>query len=143
MSHIDDIADVITIHKDVTAANPWPELSHFEKGTPYEGRMPKVDIIEYDDEFYMCVELPGVNKKSIDISMTDNSVTIKGSSKRDKKEVHGYYYRREIPGVIFVRTLKLPTQINLEKTIATIKDGVLKLTMPKKLCTKHQSIEST
>lgn len=140
MAKINDIVEHVPVKKEVTVADQWPLLSHFEKGMPYGNHMPKVDIIERDDEFYVRAELPGVSKKDIDISMTDNSVTIKGKTKQDKNEEEGHYYRCEILRGAYARTLTLPTQVNSEKTIATFKDGLLELKLPKLKYARHKNI---
>jgi HSP20 family protein len=103
--------------------------------------MPKVDIIDRDDEVFIRAELPGVDKKDIDISMTDNTVTIKGETRKEEKEEKGDYFRRETSHGCYTRTLSLPADVNTDKTNATFKDGVLELTMPKIERAKRRNIE--
>ena len=50
--------------------------------------MPKVDVIDRDDEVYVRAEMPGVDKKDIDISMTGNLITLKSSSRKEEKGKH-------------------------------------------------------
>ena len=72
----------------------WPTFGDFP--SVFEGRMPTVDVINQDSEIQVRAEIPGVDKKDLDISVTEDSVSIKGSSKHEEKEEKGEYYRREI-----------------------------------------------
>lgn len=117
----------------------WPSTSKL--AAPFEGHMPKVDIVDRDNEIFVRAELPGVDKKDIDISMTDNTVTIKGETKKEEKEEKGDYYRCETSRGCYTRTLTLPAEVNSEKTNAIFKDGVLELTMPKMEGAKRRNIK--
>lgn len=113
----------------------WPEL-----GAAFEGRMPRVDVIDRDDEIVVHAELPGVDKDDLDVSMTDNTVTIKGSARREEKEEKGDYYRCEISRGTFARTVTLPGDVDAEKAEANFKDGVLELTLPKVAKSKRRTV---
>jgi HSP20 family protein len=109
--------------------------------TAFEGRMPKVDLIDRDDEVFIKAELPGIDKKDIEVSMTGNTITIKGSSKKEEKEEKGDYYRCEISQGSFSRSMSLPAEVNIDKSQAKFKDGVLELTLPKTESTKRRNIK--
>ena len=115
-----------------------PLLSGLEM--PFEGKMPSVDIIDHDEDIMVRAEVPGVDKKDLDISVTENTVTIKGKSSHEEKEEKGNYYRCEISRGAFARTVSLPSDVDTENTKATFKDGVLELTMPKLKKSKRQTI---
>lgn len=104
-------------------------------------RMPLVDVIERDEEIVMRAELPGIKKEDIDISVTDNSVSISATRAEEKEEEHGEYYRREISRGTVSRTVALPANIDSEKAEATFKEGVLELKLPKVERSKRRSIE--
>jgi len=106
--------------------------SAFPKITaPFKGLTPSVDVIDRDNEVVVKAELPGVDKKDLEISVTQNSVTIKGSTSHEEKEEKGDYYRCEISRGSYARTLSLPADIDEENTKASFKDGILELTLPK------------
>lgn len=107
----------------------WPAAG--DLAAPFEGRLPKVDVIDRDDEVVVRAELPGVDKKDLDVSVTENTVTIKGSTSREEKEEKGDYYRCEITRGAFTRTVALPGDVESSKVRAAFKDGVLELTLPK------------
>jgi len=116
-----------------------PSWSHLP--APFEGRTPHVDVVERDDEVFVKAELPGVDKDDMEITMTDNSVTIKGSTKAEEKEEKGNYRRREISRGSFSRTISLPSEVNTDKAKAKFKHGVLKLTIPKVKKSKQKNIK--
>jgi HSP20 family protein len=116
----------------------WPSLGEM---TPFEGKIPKVDVIDRDDEVLVRAEIPGVDKKDLDISMTENTVTIKGSTRREEKEEKGNYYRCEISSGAFTRTVALPGDVNADKAKATFKDGMLELNIPKVEKSKRRTIK--
>lgn len=117
----------------------WPVNTGFS--SILEERMPKVDIIDRDNEVFIKAELPGIDKKDIEVSMTDNTITIKGSSRKEEKEEKGDYYRCEITQGAFSRSLSLPATVNIDKSQAKFKDGVLELTLPKTEQTKRRNIK--
>lgn len=107
----------------------WPSFS--KHTAPFEGRIPNVDVIDRDDEIVVKAELPGVDKKDLDVSVTQNSVTIKGSTRHEEEQEKGDYHRCEITRGSYARTMSLPADIDEENAKATFRDGVLELTLPK------------
>ena len=102
------------------------------KGEPaFEGKIPSVDVIDQDDQVLIKAELPGVDKKDVDVSVTDETVSIKGKSSYDKEEEKGDYYRREISKGSYERVLAIPANVDSSKAKATFRDGMLELSLPK------------
>jgi HSP20 family protein len=85
--------------------------------------------------------VPGVEKKDLDISVGEDSVTIKGSTSKEEKEEKGDYYRREISRGSFIRTVALPATVDGTKAKASFKDGMLELTLPKTEKAKRHSVK--
>jgi len=117
----------------------WPALP--KTSMPFEGRTPHVDVIDRDDEVVVKAELPGVNKKDLEISMTQNTVTIKGHTSHEEKEEKGNYYRCEMTRGSYARTLSLPADVDEDKAKASFKDGILELTLPKLKKSKRRTIQ--
>ena len=117
----------------------WPEWA--ELNAPFEGRTPKVDLVERDNEIEVTAELPGVKKDDLDISLTNNSLTIKATTEQEKEDKEGEFHRREISRGSFVRTLALPADVDREQAKAKFEDGLLKLTVPKMQPAKRHSIK--
>lgn len=99
--------------------------------SPLERKIPSIDVLDRDDEIVVKAELPGVEKKDLDISLTNNSVTIKSSTSHEEKEEKGDYYRCEITKGAYMRTVALPSEVDDAKAKASFKDGILEITMPK------------
>ena len=108
----------------------WPRF--MEAVTPFEGRMPKVDLIDRETEIVVRAELPGVTKDDLEVTLTEGTVTIEAHTEEEKKEEEeGKYYRREMSRGEFRRTLGLPTEVDEDKAMASFTDGILELTLPK------------
>jgi len=114
----------------------WGELT-----MPFEGKMPREDVVDRDDEVIVKAEVPGVDKKDLDISVTDNTVSIKGSTSHEEKEEKGNYYHSEISRGSFSRVVPLPAEVDADKASSKFKDGVLELTLPKAKKTKRHTVK--
>jgi HSP20 family protein len=110
----------------------WPELP--------EMRMPKVDVIDREDDVLVRAELPGVEKKDLEISTTSTTVTIRATTAHEEKEEKGDYYRCEITRGSYARTVALPAEVQSDKAKASLKDGVLELTLPKVEKSKRRTV---
>lgn len=102
---------------------------------------PAVDVVDRDDEVVVRAEIPGVDKDDLDVSMSDSTVTIKGTTKREEKEEKGDYFRCETARGSFMRTVTLPAEIDTGKAEAAYKDGVLTLKLPKAETSKRRRIK--
>jgi HSP20 family protein len=108
----------------------WPRA--MEAMAPFEGRMPKVDLIDREEEIIVRAELPGITRNEVEVTLTEGSVTIEAhTEKEEKKEEEGKYYRREMSRGDFRRTLSLPVAVDEHKSKARFTDGILELTLPK------------
>lgn len=108
-----------------------------------EGFLPSVDVIDRDDEVVVRAAVPGYRKEDIEISVSDSMLTIKGETKTEEKEEKGDYYRCEISQGSFSRMVELPASVDDTKAKATIKDGMLELTLPKIEKSRRHTISIT
>jgi HSP20 family protein len=92
---------------------------------------PSVDVSETDKDVCVTVELPGMDEKDIDLAIAENALTIKGEKKTEKEEKNEGRYHIERSYGSFQRRIMLPCEVNTDKTKATFKKGVLKVTLPK------------
>jgi len=92
---------------------------------------PSVDVTENDKEVRITSELPGIEEKDIDITLSKDSVTIKGEKKQETEDKGKDYYRMERSYGSFQRTVPLPAEIDDDKAQAEFKKGVLRITLPK------------
>jgi HSP20 family protein len=107
----------------------WPP--HLESFAAFPNGAPKVDVIDRDLEVVVRAELPGVAKADLDVTVTDDSVTLRAHTSHEEKQEKGEYHRREMSYGEYLRTLALPHAVDGEKAKATFNDGVLELTLPK------------
>jgi len=102
---------------------------------------PAVDIAEHDDQFVVKVELPGVNKDEVKITLENNILTIRGEKKQEKETKKENYHRVERSYGSFQRSFTLPTTVKSDKIDAVYKDGILQIALPKAEEAKPKQIE--
>lgn len=107
----------------------WPLRT--EHMTLFEGRMPKVDVIDRETEVVVRAELPGVEKDGLNITVTDHTLMLRAETKHEEKEEKGEYFRHEMSHGEFQRTLQLPDAVDEKNAKATFRNGVLEVTIPK------------
>jgi len=109
---------------------------------PFERRWrPSLSVAETRDKLIVTAEIPGMDAKDIDISVSNDVLTIKGEKKQEKEEKEENYHLLERSYGAFSRSVKLPAEIDVEKIDATYKQGILKITLPKKEEAKPQEIK--
>ena len=102
---------------------------------------PHVDIYEDKEAILLKVELPEVDAKDVEINVEGNSLTLRGERKLEKADQRDGYTRIERSYGAFSRSFTLPTTIALEHITAETKDGVLRVTLPKRAETKPRQIK--
>jgi HSP20 family protein len=113
--------------------NPF-SMRPFERMWPpgMSGFDPQVDISETDKEIKIEAELPGLDENDIDISISNNVLTIKGEKRGESEKKERNYYFAERSYGSFSRQFSLPSAVDEDKIEATFKKGVLNLTLPKR-----------
>lgn len=91
-----------------------------------------LDVAEKDDAFIVKASVPGVPAEDVEVTLTDNVLTIKGEMKADKEINEENYHLRERRFGSFMRSVTLPTAVDADKIEAVNENGVLTLTLPKK-----------
>ena len=129
--------------------NPWKEMELFDR--PFKSLFdesffptswrnnesgldlwdPAVDIYDENDKIVIKAELPGMDKKDIDIDLKDHVLTLKGERNYENEEKKGNYYNRERAFGKFQRSFRLPVESDSEKIKADFKDGVLTIEVPR------------
>lgn len=112
-----------------------------ESEMPFKGKVPSMDVIDQDENILVRAEVPGVDKKDLDISVTDKTLTLKGKTSHEEKEEKGDYYRCEISRGAFSRTVTLPHEVDADQAKAVFKDGLLELTLPKVKRTNRHTVQ--
>jgi HSP20 family protein len=120
--------DVFSDNWGISSRWELPELSRLYK---MKITTPRVDIVDRDDDIMVRADVPGVTKENLDVSFTDNTITIKGHTSAEKKEEKGDYFRNETMKGSFTRTMYLPSDVDGSKASSTFKHGVLEVVVPK------------
>jgi HSP20 family protein len=100
--------------------------------TEAAGREPRIDIQDRGDHFILTAELPGFEKKEVEVRLTSDSLELKAErqSARESKGAEGA--QRLVSRSYFYRQLPLPDQVVVEKVNGTMKNGILELKLPKR-----------
>ncbi|MGQ9645184.1 MAG: Hsp20/alpha crystallin family protein [Thermodesulfobacteriota bacterium] len=101
---------------------------------------PSLDVAETKNDLIIKAEVPGVDPKDIDISLSDGVLTIKGEKKQEREEREGDYHITERSFGSYMRAIELPTEVQSDKVEASYKNGVLKITLPKSEEAKKRQI---
>ena len=103
------------------------------------GTFPAINMYDEGDKSVLWAEIPGVDPDKLELSVLNETVTLKGE-RLDAAEAEGNYYRRERPYGRFERTVTLPEAVNPESVKAAYKHGVLTVTMEKAEAEKAKRI---
>ena len=109
-------------------------------GQLFTGWSPALDLYESADHFVAVVELPGMRKDVIDISLHDGTLTISGERKRESTNGETAQRTERYVGT-FRRSITLPTRVDAGKVSATYENGILKVTLPKAEEAKPKQIQ--
>jgi HSP20 family protein len=104
---------------------------------------PSVDIYENKDQIVLEAELPGMNREDFDLSIENNVITLRGERRFEKKEESDNYHRVERSYGSFTRSFTLPQTVTAEGASAEYRNGVLRVTLPKREEIKARRIEIT
>jgi len=105
------------------------------------GVYPLLDIKEDTEKYTIDVEIPGIEKKDLKISVKKNNLIIQGEKKEEKKREEESYLRVERSYGNFMRSVKLPTEINQSQITAKYNDGVVKIILPKTKKNKVKEVQ--
>jgi HSP20 family protein len=106
-----------------------PSFGGFEEAS---GRLrPRTDIAETNKEVEVKIELPGIDEKDVDITLSQGVLTIKGEKKSEHEEKGGDFYLAERSFGAFQRSIQLPNGVDIDKVSAEFAKGVLTVRMPK------------
>ena len=97
-----------------------------------QGLVPRLDVVERDNEFVVKAEMPGMKKDDIEISLENGVLTITAETKSETEEKEGdRVIRQERRYGQYLRSLRLGKEIDEKKVKASYKDGILELVLPK------------
>ncbi|MBI4288890.1 MAG: Hsp20/alpha crystallin family protein [Chloroflexi bacterium] len=120
----------------------FPRHEHFWKLWGADGGLgPAIDMYQTRDAVVVTASLPGVKPGEVDISVTGDTLTIKGETRAEKEVKEGDYYVQERRYGGFSRSVGLPLPVMTDKAEAVFEDGVLTVTIPKAEEVKPKTIK--
>jgi len=115
---VDRMLDELVLHKPRMAAQP-------------KAWKPAVEMFETNAEIFVRAELPNIDPKKVEITVIDDTVTVRGETKHEEEQKDCNYYYREFAYGTFTRVLRLPAAVKGAEATAVYKDGVLEVKIPK------------
>jgi HSP20 family protein len=116
----------------------WPMPSLFADEKAWS---PAFDVTEKENAYVVTAELPGIDVKDLEVTLTDGILTVKGEKKQEKEEKGENHHRIERVYGTFHRSFRIPGRVESDKVDANYKDGILTLTLPKEEESKPTKIE--
>jgi HSP20 family protein len=102
---------------------------------------PSVDIFENKDQIVLEAELPGMNREDFELTIEHNVITLRGERRFEKKDESDNYHRVERSYGSFTRSFTLPQSVTADNASAEYRNGVLRVTLPKREEIKARRIE--
>jgi HSP20 family protein len=119
----------------LSSFRPW-------SGAAYRsGVYPQMNVYDDGESFIVRAEVPGVDPKDIDLTVTGDTLTIQGERKQEEIPPGASYHRRERSFGQFRRALTLPDQVDAAKVAATCKEGILQILLPRAEQAKQRKVQ--
>lgn len=120
--------------------SPLSKMRGSSGGNGMELWAPDTDVSETDSAYMVSVDLPGLSKDDVEVSYSDNRLTISGKRKYEEKEEEEDFLRKERYHGTFTRSFTLPSEVKADDIKANFKDGVLSVRIPKSEVKKSKQI---
>lgn len=99
---------------------------------------PNINVYEDDQNVVVEAQVPGLKKEDLQLNLTSNRLTLRGETKRESEKKERNYHLREMRYGSFERSIPLPSEVASEKASAELKDGLLRVTLPKSEAAKKR-----
>ena len=104
------------------------------------GAYPPVNVYNSDDDMVVQFELPGLSEDDLDVSVTGETLVIKGTKRPGTEDENVRYHRRERGSGEFTRTIVLPDKVDADKVEANLQAGILEIRLPKSEAARPRQI---
>jgi HSP20 family protein len=109
-------------------------------GMVRNGSLPAANIKETDGAYHIELAAPGMKKEDFKVEVQDDLLTIRSEKKEERSEQNERFTKREFNYTSFVRTFRLPEEVNVESISAEYQEGILRLDVPKKEVTPKAQV---
>ncbi len=125
--------------------NPWHEFDRMNSllrraASNSNSEYPAVNVWVNGDDAVVTAEIPGIDSKTLDISVSDNTLTFRGTKPADDKREDESYHRHEVWNGTFSKTIQLPFNIDADRVSASYKRGILQISLPQRENDKPRKI---
>lgn len=117
----------------------WPSMA--QRTRAFDLKTPRIDVIDLDEQIIVKAEIPGIKKEDLEVTLSNNTLTIHGKTEKKSEEKKGEYIHREISSGEVSRTVVLPADVDEGGAKASFTDGMLELTLPKIKKSKRHKID--
>ena len=112
----------------------WPMESEFERAF-------RLDLVDREEELVVRAELPGVEKDDVKVTIAGDRLLIEAEREFEEEDERENFYRHELGYGKLMRTVALPVEVDPEKIHAELKEGILKVTLPKIRVAKRHTVK--
>jgi HSP20 family protein len=137
----DPYRNVAQLQRDMNRL--WDSIFTERERFPGSGVYPALNVSEDNECLFVRAELPGFDPKSLDISIQEDNLVLKGERRIEQEDDKAVYHRRERESGTFRRILSLPVAVDHDKITANFSDGMLTVTLPKAPESKPRRVKVT
>ena len=141
LTRFDPMKDLEMLTTRLSRVFGAPLVAVPEDGMPFGDWLPAMDIEETEHEYLVTADLPAIRREDVKIGITDGLLSIEGERRQEKEEKNRKFHRVERSFGKFVRRLSVPTDVDQTKVAAEVKDGILKVHLPKTAAAMPRSVE--
>ncbi len=121
-----DVRDLFSLFKQFTDDPLWKKPTRWN-----QFQAPSLDLSETEEDYLIEIEAPGMDPEDLDITLSDNTLTVKGEKVQSKTDEERDYHRTERRYGSFTRQVHLPDSVNEEDIEAEYERGILRISVPK------------
>jgi HSP20 family protein len=115
----------------------WP-TTRFNRTPERDWKTTPLDLVDTGSEYKVIAEMPGIQKKNLEVNVTPNTISICGETSTETEEEETGYIRHERSYSTICRNMAFPEEVNPDKAEATLKDGILEVRVAKKTPTAQK-----
>lgn len=143
-----ELSSLIVKHMAIVPWDPFRDLEKFFEDEDFfpviplrRSSFPAVDVSEDDKNIYVEMPLAGAKPNDVEIEVEDNILTVKGKTEEEKEEKKKNYWMKEVRKGAFERAIVLPSEVKAEKATTELKNGMLKIVLPKVEVKKTKKVQ--